>query len=132
MRNVVLKVIRLDPDPSSVGTARRFVADCIRRWGLLDHADDALLVCDELVTNALRHARGPITLVVGRRSDRLVVHVEDDSPYPPEPAAAVAGTLADSGRGLLLVDTLAADWGTKTTGAGKRVWAELLVGPDGG
>lgn len=128
-RSAVPRVIRLPPDPASVAAARRFVTDCLQNWGLVERADDLLTVSDELVTNAVRHARSPITLAVGRRPDRLVVQVEDESPSPPLPNLAVAGTLADTGRGLLLVDELSLDWGTTTVEAGKRVWAELLAPP---
>lgn len=130
LRNALPRVIRLDPDPASIRRARRFVADCVGDWGFAECADDVMTVSHELVVNALRHARGPIMLAVGRRSDRLVVQVEDESPYPPEPTRAAEGTLDDTGRGLLLVEQLSADWGTTAVGTGKRVWAELLVHPE--
>jgi hypothetical protein len=39
--------------------------------------------------------------------------------------AAGDDELAVSGRGLLLVATVAKEWGSAATGAGRRVWAEL-------
>src|SRR5947209_4306861 len=101
------QLIRLEPDGSSVATARRFVDDCLTRWGLSSQSDEIQLVADELVTNAIRHSRGPVTLALARRLDRVVVQVQDPSPDAPEPEAA--DLLADNGRGLLLVDEIAAD-----------------------
>jgi anti-sigma regulatory factor (Ser/Thr protein kinase) len=121
------QLLRLVPDGSSVAVARRFVDECLTRWGLTDQTDDVQLVVDELVTNAIRHSRGPVTLALARRLDRVVVQVQDPSPELPEPEHA--DLLADGGRGLLLVDQIATDWGTTPTDGGKRVWAEVPV-PD--
>jgi anti-sigma regulatory factor (Ser/Thr protein kinase) len=119
------QLIRLDPDGESVAAARRFVTDCLGRWGLSEQADDVELVVDELVTNAIRHSRGPVTLAIGRRLDRIVVQVQDPSSSPPAPEES--DPLAESGRGLLLVEELATDWGTTPIPEGKRVWAEVSV-----
>src|SRR4051794_27527485 len=119
------QIIRLDADGESVAIARGFVDDCLTRWGLIEQAGDVQLIVDELVTNAIQHSRGPVTLAIGRRPDRIVVQVQDPSSASPEPEAT--DVLADSGRGLLLVEQLAADWGTTPTADGKRVWAEVPV-----
>ena len=119
------QIIRLDPDGESVSAARDFVEECLARWELTDQADDIQLIVDELVTNAIRYSRGPVTLAIGRRPNRVVIQVQDPSPESPEPEAT--DVFADSGRGLLLVDNLAADWGTTPTPDGKRVWAEVPV-----
>ena len=119
------QLIRLDPAGESVATARRFANDLLDRWGLTGQADDVELVVDELVTNAIQHSRGPVTLAIGRRLDRIVVQVLDPSPEPPEPYPA--DVLADNGRGLLLVEELVTDWGTTPIADGKRVWAEVPV-----
>lgn len=120
------QLIRLEPDGSSVAEARHFARECLCRWGLDDQAADVELVVDELVTNAIQHSRGPVTLSIGRRPDRIVVQVQDPSSDRPEHEDP--DVLADNGRGLLLVDELAAGWGTTPTDDGKRVWAELPVG----
>src|SRR4051812_25491277 len=119
------QIIQLDPDGESVATARGFVDDCLARWGLSDQADDVQLIVDELVTNAICHSRGPVTLAIGRRPSRIVVQVLDPSPDSPETEST--DVLADSGRGLLLVEQLADDWGTTPVPEGKRVWAEVAV-----
>lgn len=119
------QLIRLDPDGSSVAEARRFAHDCLTRWHLEEQADNVELVVTELVTNAIRHSRGAVTLSIGRRLDRIVVQVQDPSPDRPEQEEQ--DVLADNGRGLLLVEEFATDWGSTPTDDGKRVWAELPV-----
>jgi len=119
------QLIRLEPDGSSVAEARQFARDCLQRWHLEEQTADVELVVDELVTNAIRHSRGAVTLSIGRRLDRIVVQVQDPSPDRPEQEEQ--DILADNGRGLLLVEELTTEWGSTPTDAGKRVWAELPV-----
>ncbi len=57
------------------------------------------------------------------RDSRLRVEVTDDSPKMPAPRSA--GLLEEGGRGLALVESLAADWGVQARGPGKVVWFEL-------
>ncbi|MFI8186521.1 ATP-binding protein [Actinacidiphila glaucinigra] len=47
---------------TSVGRARRLVTAQAGEWGFGDLADTVELLVSELVTNALRHARGPVRL----------------------------------------------------------------------
>jgi len=119
------QLIRLDRDGSSVAEARRFAHGCLTRWDLEEQADDVELVVTELVTNAIRHSRGPVTLSIGRRLDRIVVQVQDPSPDAPEHEPL--GVLDDNRRSLLLVEEISSGWGSTPTSDGKRVWAELSV-----
>jgi hypothetical protein len=54
---------------------------------------------------------------------RLRVEVEDESDQWPK--RRTPGEQASSGRGLLLVEALADDWGVEPRGSGKRLWFEL-------
>lgn len=119
----VVRRLRLDQDPAAVGLARDFVRDCYRTWGVEDPEDVASLVVSELVTNALRHATGPITLFVARRPHKVVLTVEDGSSVPAE--VELPGPLEESGRGMLLVQALTRSWGEQPVPGGKRVWAEI-------
>jgi anti-sigma regulatory factor (Ser/Thr protein kinase) len=124
---LTLRRLVLDLDPSSVARARRFVEDCCFEWCLDDEDAASTVVVSELVTNALRHATGPIVLIVARRLDRVVVSVEDTSerpvdPYPAEP-------MSESGRGLEVVEQLSESWGEQALEHGKRVWAEVVPTP---
>jgi anti-sigma regulatory factor (Ser/Thr protein kinase) len=119
------RAIRLDADVESVAVARRFVAEQVAAWDLDRCTEDVQLVVDELVSNALRHARSPITVTIGRRPTRLVVQVEDRSSEVPEPYPAESR--ADHGWGLVLIASLASSWGSTPLPGGKRVWAEIDV-----
>ncbi|MEU0218256.1 ATP-binding protein [Streptomyces sp. NPDC006265] len=115
-------------DPGAVRTARQAVRRQLRDWGLADLADLAALLVSELVTNALRHATGPIGVRLVRPSGLggvLLVEVSDPLPDPPRERAA---RLEDeSGRGLYLVACASRRWGTRPGAAGKTVWFELAV-----
>jgi two-component sensor histidine kinase len=90
--------------------------------------DVALLLTSELVTNAVRHGAGEIrcSLSTGPTSVRLEVH--DENPELPEPAHR--GVVADSGRGLHILESLASRWGSTPdpTSTGKTVWFEIDAG----
>jgi anti-sigma regulatory factor (Ser/Thr protein kinase) len=101
------------------------VRNALKVWALDDLVDVTELIASELVGNAVRHARGHLVRVAVLRvkAGCVRVSVVDRSPEPP---AARTG-LADEetgGRGLLVLDALAARWGTEPLPWGKRVWAE--------
>lgn len=109
--------------------ARRFVADALEAWSCLKDADAhdrvVLLTC-EIVTNALLHARSDVLLRIRRNDEeRIRIEVEDGDPSPLEPPAAAVAEDATTGRGLLLVEGLADEWGVEPKGDGKVVWFEV-------
>ncbi|WHM36603.1 ATP-binding protein [Streptomyces sp. BPTC-684] len=111
-----------------VALARRQVVGAVRAWDVpLDAAaeDTIRLVTSELVTNAVQHTDGPVTVVLYHQPGHLVIDVLDHSPTPPLPRTA--GTAEERGRGLELVDALATSTGWEPTQSGKRVWALLKV-----
>ena len=95
------------------------------RWQL--SAESAELVVSELVTNAVRYAGGEVTVTLRRVGDRIVVAVRDDSPRRPQ--LLQVGEAVTSGRGLMIVDTVALNWDVDLHGPdgqiGKTVWAEI-------
>jgi len=84
-----------------------------------------VLLVSEVVTNALRHTDGEITLDLWRFPDRLRVEVTDS--VARAPVEGHAGLLSESGRGVPIMDALSSRWGTAPHGAGKVVWFELDV-----
>ncbi len=82
-----------------------------------DRLGAVLLVIDELVGNAYRHATTPRLLSVGRTSSNVLIEVSDR-----DPVAGVVRIVA-SGYGLRLVGQLSLDWGVRTDSRGKVVWA---------
>jgi anti-sigma regulatory factor (Ser/Thr protein kinase) len=83
---------------------------------------DAMLLTSELVSNVVLHARTPFELEVSI-SDGVRVVVRDGSSDPP--IVSSPGPDESTGRGLLLVHSLATRWGYEVTAAGKSVWFEL-------
>lgn len=119
-------------DLRAVGEVRRELRQLLSHWAKLRNgeaaevAEVATLLTSELVTNALVHAEGGavVTAIAG---DRLRIEVRDFVSGLPEPKAPTAdGT---SGRGLMLVRSLADRWGIRSHGVGKCVWFELGGGP---
>jgi anti-sigma regulatory factor (Ser/Thr protein kinase) len=99
-------------------------------WGLRDLADTAELLASELVTNAINASQRLRTLEtpvvrLWLVSDQiyLVIHVWDGSHETPVRKEANADDL--SGRGLMIVDKLSAEWGSYQKPQGKVVWARL-------
>jgi hypothetical protein len=116
-------VLPLEPRPRSASLARRFTADTLGRWGAAELSETAVLLVSELVTNAVLHARSASELVVRMVDNGIRVEVRDDDPVTP--SLRTYSLEAGTGRGLLLVESLAARWGSSPDGFGKSVWFEL-------
>ena len=123
----VSRVVRLASRLSAVAAARAEVEAAIRAWCVAVDPDVAILLTSELVTNAVTH--GTLTtgtfviLTVGCDAAGLRVDVHDGSSDLPVVDAASAE--AETGRGLLLVTSLSAEWGFYRTSAGKAVYFTL-------
>ncbi|OQR62161.1 diguanylate cyclase [Streptomyces maremycinicus] len=111
--------------PVSVPEGRTFLHKALTSWNCTERADDALLLLSETLTNAVQHSEGPIGLHLHRTATDLTVEVSDRSPQLPQPRAPVEH--AESGRGLILVRALAADWGVRPTDEGKATWFTLKL-----
>ncbi|MFS1298153.1 ATP-binding protein [Streptosporangium longisporum] len=90
--------------------------------------DDVLLLLSELATNAVTHsdsgrgADGRVTVYVARLPGTVHVEVTDEGSDTSAPAARVPGTDDDGGRGLWLVEAVAAGWGSYRDERGRSVW----------
>ncbi|MFF0754190.1 SpoIIE family protein phosphatase [Streptomyces sp. NPDC004267] len=114
----------LPSDPALVARARAMAAQQLGRWGLDDLAFTTELVVSELVTNAIRHASGPIGLRLIR--DRSLICEVSDSQHT-SPHARYAGNDEEGGRGLFMVAQLTEHWGTRYLPTGKTIWAEQAL-----
>ncbi|WP_280862749.1 MULTISPECIES: ATP-binding protein [unclassified Streptomyces] len=115
-------------DPGAVRAARTAVRNRLAAWNLDGLADIAALLVSELVTNALRHATGPIGVrLVRPEAVDGVLLVEVSDPLPDPPRERIAALDDESGRGLQLVAHAARRWGTRPGVTGKTVWFELSV-----
>lgn len=116
--------VRLDASPTSARAARRFVHDTLRSWGHEDLADTVVLLANELVTNAVLHARSGVELALLRSARIVRVEIIDESPIAPVRRENGVGEVT-TGRGLALVEALAKGWGVEPRGRGKSVWFEV-------
>ncbi|WP_052397144.1 ATP-binding protein [Streptomyces sp. NRRL F-5123] len=133
--------------PSAIGFARRHARQVFNEWEVPKALSlDASTVISELTTNAVRHARQPVSLVKVRPGQpkvlpvyalglwitrtQLRVGVWDLDNRLPEPQPA--SLEAEGGRGLLIVDDLSkGKWGAvPVTPRGKLVWAALPLPTD--
>lgn len=125
-------------DLPAVAETRRVLRDNLRKWGAAALVDTTELLASELLTNALQHTCGGAVLTAtltpqetpaGAPGQRLRIEVRDTVARLPRPRHWDAERPDDqgtSGRGLLLVEALADDWGVRPCAAGgKEVWFEL-------
>ncbi|MEU8504862.1 SpoIIE family protein phosphatase [Streptomyces brevispora] len=102
-------------------------------WARPDQVDTAVLLATELLGNVLVHTdqdgslNAYVTGETGRR--RLLVEVMDRGDELPHQRTPVE--LASSGRGLLLLDILADQWGVRPEPEGKTAWFVLTEAPPG-
>lgn len=114
---------------AGIGEARRFTRDRLKTWGLLAVADNAILMISELVTNAILHGGEGALLTLTYDDLKVRAEVRDSSPAMP--VVRSYSETATTGRGMVIVDALAAAWGTFAVDGGKVVWFELAAGGAG-
>lgn len=153
--------LHLPHDPRAPRVARSTTRAVLGLYGPADLIDSAALLVSELVTNAVQHTEGPSQLRLRGGVRRLRVAVWDTDPVVPPvfrgppnlprpgwtrcPGGSVGSaeavlrgeSVADRGRGLEIVRSLAANWGAYVLGdelygtSGKLLWVELPRGRDG-
>ncbi|MEV6959461.1 ATP-binding protein [Streptomyces sp. NPDC051207] len=128
-------VQRLSATPRGARLARRLALRQLEAWGVpygSDASDAVAVIVAELAANAVTHGRVPgrdfelrLSLVTG--SVRIEVSdTHGGPPRPPGPAELTApDPLAESGRGLLLVDAVADRWEVAHREPGKTLRAEV-------
>ena len=113
--------------PATPSEARRWVTATLDAWGWGGDVADATLLVNELVTNALIHASGPIRVTMSLQSSGLWVDVHDTGVG--HVTKRQIDRTATVGRGLQVVDLLCRSWGVLTEPDGKHVWFELGDAP---
>lgn len=122
--------LSLPPDVRSVASARRAARQALADWDAdaFEWALSQLLT--EVATNAVIHAATSFQVSIALDGDRLRCEVRDGSPRVPRRRRYSAD--ATTGRGLSLIDQLAASWGVTVLAGGKTVWFELADSGSGG
>jgi anti-sigma regulatory factor (Ser/Thr protein kinase) len=111
------------------GYARTYVRDQLRAWRLGYLIDACELVASEIVTNVVQHGTGIALSIRMERSGRSVLLRVWDANDRAMPEARRPQADDPGGRGLVLVQTLCAEWGVyRVASGGKVVWALLTEG----
>ncbi len=124
--------IRLPHTAVAVGVARRRIRTELLAAGVAPPLlDDVEVVVSELLGNAVRHAQpigGGVLLAGWRLADGTVTVRVTDGGSMRRVEKVDGSATADTGRGLRIVDRLAADWGVTDHPAGMRtVWASFPI-----
>lgn len=122
--------LALPATPQAASRFRHHALSAAERWGLHREAGETVEACvSELVTNAIVHGVGrDVLMMLYYTGDSVLTEVFGHAVHEPAIPATARSDNAESGRGLLIVDTLAKDWGSEHTGRGLlRVWASIAV-----
>lgn len=116
----------LATDRGQVRVVRQIIRGFLEAWKLSFLSAEAELLGTELASNAIVHAGGDsFCFAIEVTGDELLIEVRDQSCRPP--ALLESGLDAEGGRGVLLVATVAKEWGTHVTGSGKTTWCSLAA-----
>jgi anti-sigma regulatory factor (Ser/Thr protein kinase) len=115
----------LPPLPTSVPAARRFVRDVLMSRDVPEPVVETVqLLTSEVVTNAIVHAGTGPRLSVSLPDRKVRVAVADQCGG--RPVRRFPPPESPTGRGMVIVDELAAAWGVDVgDDGGKQVWFEV-------
>jgi anti-sigma regulatory factor (Ser/Thr protein kinase) len=114
--------LSLPPRPESVRAARDRLRELLDSWATEEKRQTVVLLLSEVVTNAVRHAPGPVHVTVTLFRDRVHARIRDGNPRTPQLRAPDE----TGGRGIELLQRLATRWGVEPhADDGKTVWFEV-------
>jgi anti-sigma regulatory factor (Ser/Thr protein kinase) len=124
--------LNIPNDLRAVTICRRTLRLILTMHGLLGLVDTAELLATELISNAVRHTKGPAALRLRWTAGVLRIGAWDADPAPPEPPVPLEQVAdLEEGRGLALVRACADLWGwqplAREGNRGKVVWCELAA-----
>ncbi|MFI7296996.1 ATP-binding protein [Streptomyces sp. NPDC050121] len=116
-------------EPTEVAALRRIMRLHLGIWGLHDVTDEAQLCVSELASNVITHVGTgtPATLAVSMNGVHLRIEVHDPDTRA-LPTLLDANIDSEGGRGMALVDAIAARWGVQLGLDRKVTWCELATG----
>ncbi|WP_419999847.1 SpoIIE family protein phosphatase [Streptomyces boninensis] len=114
-----------------ISDARHQLRGMLHDWADTDQVDAAELALSEMIANVMMHTDSPATVsitVMGAPGTRtLSLRISDNDATLPH--LKHPGELSASGRGILLLDSLADTWGVQPQGDGKVTWGEFHEHP---
>ncbi|MFE9684268.1 ATP-binding protein [Streptomyces sp. NPDC006285] len=116
-------------EPEEVSGLRRALRSHLELWQLSEVTDAAQLCVSELVSNVITHV-GPGTpakLAVSMNGAYLRIEVHDPDTRA-LPTLLDAGSEAEAGRGVAIIDAVADRWGVQLIADKKVTWCELATG----
>ncbi|MGW2637319.1 ATP-binding protein [Streptomyces sp. NPDC001348] len=116
-------------EPMEVAALRRAMRLHLGIWGLHEVIDAAQLCVSELASNVITHVGPgtPATLAVSMNGVHLRIEVHDPDTRA-LPTLLDANVDSEGGRGMALVDAIAARWGVQLRFDRKVTWCELATG----
>ncbi|MGP4087050.1 ATP-binding protein [Streptomyces sp. KR55] len=121
-------VLTLPSQAMLVGAVRVFTAELLQRWRIGgEEQEAAVLIVDEMATNAVQHGRSRMTLLLALEDDMLRISVADSGPRTRFEAPAIDPD--EHGRGTGIVEYLADHVEIHPGGDGCLISAWLCVKP---
>jgi anti-sigma regulatory factor (Ser/Thr protein kinase) len=115
--------------PASVSAARRFATEALQ-GAPAETLEVVALMVSELASNCVKHADGGFELAIIKRAREIRIEVTDHAGG--EPSMRSPGPTDPTGRGLRIVDMLAAAWGVeRSAGEATTVWFTVPSGAAG-
>ncbi|SES00198.1 Anti-sigma regulatory factor (Ser/Thr protein kinase) [Lentzea xinjiangensis] len=124
----ITSFLQFTRDAGQAAAARRWTRETLRDVSD-DELDDILLVVTELVSNAVDHGTSPYVLRLCQSAELCHVRVEVDDASADMPVLDSSRLGGDRGRGMVIINRLAKDWGVSPGLEGKTVWAEITCEP---
>ena len=110
------------PIPNAAGQARTLLREALNAWDRDQLYDCASVVLTEMISNAIR-SDDVIEVDIFLDDDQRFVHLEVFDTCQDVPEQRTPDDEEENGRGLLLIEILAAKWGWRLTPEGKVVYA---------
>ncbi|WP_052869165.1 ATP-binding protein [Streptomyces niger] len=119
---------KLSARPEALGGVRRIVRAHLRHWGYTPSVEAAVLCAHELLANVAKHTGSPLcVLTLQGDASRIRITVTDSSHELPKLGAPDWG--AETGRGMVFLESMSDRWGAQLHDEGKDVWCELWATP---
>jgi anti-sigma regulatory factor (Ser/Thr protein kinase) len=112
-----------EADPESAAVVRGYVRDSLKTWEI--DSELAVLLANELATNAILHARQDFTVEVSVFDHTCRIGVVDGDPRRPKVRHPMGND--PNGRGMALVDALSRSWGVERRSNCKAVWCDVSL-----